>query len=255
MACRPETRRRVAACCAAPPRSRNCALPQCSITARIVGFRCRIAKPRPRRRYRHRAGSQPSQARSAWNRAPKVNGICHRHARVCTTRRTSTTPAAWASSPTSRARRATRSSRRGSRSSKNLTHRGATGADPLQGDGAGILIQMPDAFLREACGRQGVTLPAGGRYGVGMVFLPKEPASRMACEQEIERAIARRGPDAARLARRARPTTAACRRAREEVEPVIRQVFVAGGATTSTRTRSSASSTSSARSPATPSRR
>ncbi len=41
----------------------------------------------------------------------------------------------------------------------NLTHRGATGADPLQGDGAGILIQMPDAFLRRACGRRGMTLP------------------------------------------------------------------------------------------------
>ena len=46
---------------------------------------------------------------------------------------------------------------------KNLTHRGATGADPLQGDGAGILIQLPDAFLRRACGRQGLTLPAVGQ--------------------------------------------------------------------------------------------
>ncbi len=86
---------------------------------------------------------------------------------------------------------------------KNLTHRGATGADPLQGDGAGILIQLPDAFLRRVCGAQGLTLPAVGQYGVGMVFLPKEPASRMACEQEIERADRERGPDAARLARRA----------------------------------------------------
>ena len=76
---------------------------------------------------------------------------------------------------------------------KNLTHRGATGADPLQGDGAGILIQLPDAFLRRVCGRQGLTLPSVGHYGVGMVFLPKEPASRMACEQEIERAISGEG--------------------------------------------------------------
>ena len=76
---------------------------------------------------------------------------------------------------------------------ENLTHRGATGADPLQGDGAGILIQLPDAFLRRACGRLGITLPAVGQYGVGMVFLPREPASRMACEQEIERAIAAEG--------------------------------------------------------------
>ena len=75
----------------------------------------------------------------------------------------------------------------------NLSHRGATGADPLQGDGAGILIQMPDAFLRRACGKLGITLPAVGQYGVGMVFLPREPASRMACEQEIERAVAAEG--------------------------------------------------------------
>ncbi len=76
---------------------------------------------------------------------------------------------------------------------ENLTHRGATGADPLQGDGAGILIQLPDAFLRRACGKLGITLPAIGQYGVGMVFLPQEPASRMACEQEIERAIVAEG--------------------------------------------------------------
>ncbi|MGE5104375.1 MAG: hypothetical protein ACM3NZ_06500, partial [Betaproteobacteria bacterium] len=76
---------------------------------------------------------------------------------------------------------------------ENLTHRGATGADPLQGDGAGILIQMPDAFLRRACGKLGITLPAVGQYGVGMVFLPREPASRVACEQEIERAVAAEG--------------------------------------------------------------
>ena len=76
---------------------------------------------------------------------------------------------------------------------RNLSHRGATGADPLQGDGAGILIQLPDRFLRKVCGSQGLTLPAVGEYGVGMVFLPKEPASRMACEQEIERAVAGEG--------------------------------------------------------------
>ena len=44
---------------------------------------------------------------------------------------------------------------------------------------------MPDAFLRRVCGKLGITLPAIGQYGVGMVFLPQEPASRVACEQEI----------------------------------------------------------------------
>ena len=103
------------------------------------------------------------------------------------------TRAAWASSRTSRAARTTPSSSTDLRILENLTHRGATGADPLQGDGAGILIQLPDMFFRRACGKLGITLPAVGQYGVGMVFLPREPASRMACEQEIERAIAAEG--------------------------------------------------------------
>jgi glutamate synthase (NADPH/NADH) large chain len=76
---------------------------------------------------------------------------------------------------------------------RNLSHRGATGADPLQGDGAGILIQLPDRFLRKACGAQGPHAaghrPIRRRHGL----LPKEPASRMACEQEIERAVASEG--------------------------------------------------------------
>ena len=111
---------------------------------------------------------------------------------------------------------------------KNLTHRGATGADPLQGDGAGILIQLPDAFLRRACGKLGITLPAIGQYGVGMVFLPQEPASRMACEQEIERAIAAEGQ--VLLGWRDVPThNAGLSKRTKEVEPVIRQVFVARG--------------------------
>ena len=111
---------------------------------------------------------------------------------------------------------------------ENLTHRGATGADPLQGDGAGILIQIPDAFLRRACGKLGITLPAIGQYGVGMVFLPREPASRMACEQEIERAIAAEGQ--VLLGWRDVPTdNAGLSERTKEVEPVIRQVFVGRG--------------------------
>src|SRR5204863_7440103 len=52
----------------------------------------------------------------------------------------------------------------------NLTHRGACGCDPLTGDGAGILTQMPDAFLRKVTVAVDVTLPPRGEYGVGMVF-------------------------------------------------------------------------------------
>src|SRR6476620_6003158 len=47
---------------------------------------------------------------------------------------------------------------------ENLTHRGATGADPLQGDGAGILVQLPDAFFRRACGKLSIKLPEPGHY-------------------------------------------------------------------------------------------
>ena len=84
---------------------------------------------------------------------------------------------------------------------ENLDHRGAVGADKLMGDGAGILIQLPDALYREEMaengvgpsGATGVKLPPPGEYGVGMVFLPKEHASRLACEQELERAVKAEG--------------------------------------------------------------
>ncbi len=76
---------------------------------------------------------------------------------------------------------------------QNLDHRGAVGADKLMGDGAGILIQLPDALYREEMAKHGVELPAAGEYGVGMIFLPKEHASRLACEQEMERAIKAEG--------------------------------------------------------------
>ncbi len=55
---------------------------------------------------------------------------------------------------------------------ENLLHRGATGADPKTGDGAGLLIQIPDAFFREEAKRLGFALPERGRYGVGALFLP-----------------------------------------------------------------------------------
>jgi glutamate synthase domain-containing protein 2/glutamate synthase domain-containing protein 1/glutamate synthase domain-containing protein 3 len=111
---------------------------------------------------------------------------------------------------------------------ENLSHRGATGYDPLLGDGAGILIQLPDQHLRRVCGKQGITLPAIGNYGVGMVFLPREPASRMACEQEIERAIHAEGQIL--LGWRDVPTNnEGLSPATIAVEPLIRQVFVARG--------------------------
>ncbi|RUZ76639.1 hypothetical protein EN942_31015, partial [Mesorhizobium sp. M7A.F.Ca.CA.001.14.1.1] len=50
---------------------------------------------------------------------------------------------------------------------ENLTHRGAVGADPLVGDGAGVLVQLPDQFFRDEMAAQGIELPPAGQYGVG----------------------------------------------------------------------------------------
>jgi glutamate synthase (NADPH/NADH) large chain len=111
---------------------------------------------------------------------------------------------------------------------KNLTHRGAVGADPKASDGAGILIQIPDAFFREELAKQGVKLPPFGQYGVGMVFLPREPASRIACEYEIERAIKDEGQIL--LGWRDVPCDSDdLGDSVKKIEPVIRQVFIQRG--------------------------
>ena len=60
----------------------------------------------------------------------------------------------------------------------NLHHRGAVGADPLDGDGAGCLLQIPDALYREVCG---FPLPITGDYGTGLGFVPKDASAREAC--------------------------------------------------------------------------
>ncbi|QID16794.1 glutamate synthase subunit alpha [Nitrogeniibacter mangrovi] len=112
---------------------------------------------------------------------------------------------------------------------KNIDHRGAVGADPLQGDGAGLLLQIPDALYREEMARQGVELPSAGSYGVGMAFLPKEHASRLACEEEIERAVRAEGQVV--LGWRDVPLNhdMPMSPAVKKTEPVIRQVFVGRG--------------------------
>jgi glutamate synthase (NADPH/NADH) large chain len=112
---------------------------------------------------------------------------------------------------------------------KNLDHRGAVGADPLMGDGAGILIQIPDDFLRAEMAKFGVLLPRAGDYGVGMVFLPKESASRLACQEEIERAV--RGEGQVVLGWRDVPInhTMPMSPAVREREPIIRQIFIGRG--------------------------
>src|SRR4030066_80737 len=76
---------------------------------------------------------------------------------------------------------------------ENLPHRGGVGADPLAGDGAGILLQIPDAFLRAQCAGLGLELPEAGSYGVGMLFLSRDAATRAACEQILADKIAAEG--------------------------------------------------------------
>ncbi|MCK9202095.1 MAG: glutamate synthase-related protein [Gallionella sp.] len=112
---------------------------------------------------------------------------------------------------------------------ENLTHRGAVGADPLAGDGAGILIQIPDRFLREEMGWGNIQLPAAGDYGVGMMFLPRDAAARAACEQAVADKIAAEGQ--ALLGWRDVPVdSSGLGESVKKVEPVVRQVFIARGA-------------------------
>ncbi|MBU6513328.1 MAG: glutamate synthase subunit alpha [Betaproteobacteria bacterium] len=112
---------------------------------------------------------------------------------------------------------------------KNLDHRGAVGADKLMGDGAGILLQIPDAYYRAEMAVQGVELPPPGEYGVGMIFLPRESASRLACEQEIERAVRAEGQQVLGWrdvpVDRDMPMSPTVR----AKEPVIRQIFIGRG--------------------------
>ncbi|MGE7773125.1 glutamate synthase large subunit [Chitinophaga sp. NPDC101104] len=70
---------------------------------------------------------------------------------------------------------------------ENMEHRGACGCERTTGDGAGIMIQMPHEFLYAECLKMGIRLPDAGKYGVGMVFFPKEPRWREECREIIQR--------------------------------------------------------------------
>ena len=111
---------------------------------------------------------------------------------------------------------------------ENLTHRGATGYDPLLGDGAGILIQLPDAFLREETAKLGIPLPTAGAYGCGNIFLPCSANGRAACESVIARIVHEEGQ--AFLGWRDVPCdNGGLAQAAKDAEPVMRQVFVGKG--------------------------
>ncbi|MBK9589674.1 MAG: glutamate synthase large subunit [Sphingomonadales bacterium] len=113
----------------------------------------------------------------------------------------------------------------------NLDHRGAVGADPLLGDGAGILIQIPDELLRDWAKGEGLTLPAAGDYAVAMCFLPRDEAARDFATAHFESFIVKEGQIL--IGWRDVPVDPqGLGSAVLEQMPVIRQAIVGRGATT-----------------------
>ena len=107
----------------------------------------------------------------------------------------------------------------------NMDHRGAVGADPLAGDGAGIIMQIPHEFLSEECAKLGIDLPAVGEYAVGQVFLPRDQAARSAAIRAFETQIPAEGQEL--LGWRDVPVDNSCLgESVKDAEPVIRQVFI-----------------------------
>ncbi|MGR8933478.1 MAG: glutamate synthase large subunit [Gammaproteobacteria bacterium] len=111
---------------------------------------------------------------------------------------------------------------------KNLTHRGAVGADPLAGDGAGILLQIADTFFRPQAAALGIALPAAGDYAVGMVFFPRDPASRAVCETILQDFVRAEGQ--VLLGWRDVPVNnSGLGESVKLVEPYVRQLFIGRG--------------------------
>ncbi len=111
-----------------------------------------------------------------------------------------------------------------------LTHRGASGADPREGDGAGILTQLPHDFFQAVAADLDIRLPAAGEYGVGMIFFPKDEGHRNTCRAIIEQTIREEGNEV--LGWRIVPTDAVKADLPESVincEPIIEQVFIGRG--------------------------
>ncbi len=110
---------------------------------------------------------------------------------------------------------------------RRLLHRGAFGADPRSGDGAGLLIQVPDAFLRRVTGPLGISLPAPGGYAVATVFLPRHAADREACEEIFATVVREAGLRL--LGWRTVPVRPrAIGRVARSGQPEIRQAFIGG---------------------------
>ena len=111
---------------------------------------------------------------------------------------------------------------------RNLDHRGACGCEANTGDGAGVLMQMPHRFLLEACRKARIALPEAGRYGCGLVFLPRSPTRRRRLEEQFSHIVQSTGLTL--LGWRTVPTDNSLLGATALAsEPYIRQVFIGRG--------------------------
>jgi glutamate synthase (NADPH/NADH) large chain len=112
---------------------------------------------------------------------------------------------------------------------KNLLHRGACGCEVNTGDGAGILIQMPHAFLSRECAALGISLPSPRHYGAGLVFLPRDPEQAARCRAMLD-AIVREEGQALLGWRRVPTDDSPVGPSARAAEPAIEQVFIGRGA-------------------------
>jgi glutamate synthase domain-containing protein 2/glutamate synthase domain-containing protein 1/glutamate synthase domain-containing protein 3 len=111
---------------------------------------------------------------------------------------------------------------------ENLEHRGAVGAEKDSGDGAGILVQMPDEFLRKECSKIGITLPEIGHYGSGIVFLPQKKDNREKIKEIFEKCTQEIGQEV--IGWREVPVdNSTLGKMVRDVEPFMEQVFVKRG--------------------------
>jgi len=113
---------------------------------------------------------------------------------------------------------------------ENMDHRGAVGAEPDAGDGAGILVRTPDRFLRRKAKELGINLPALGEYATAMCFLPKQAGARRECEEALENTV--RENNLVVLGWRDVPVNSEFIGATpRKSEPLVRQMFVTPSAT------------------------
>jgi glutamate synthase domain-containing protein 2/glutamate synthase domain-containing protein 1/glutamate synthase domain-containing protein 3 len=111
---------------------------------------------------------------------------------------------------------------------ENMSHRGACGCEPDSGDGAGILVRLPEKFLRKRFAAQGITLPPLGQFGIGNIFLPQDMVERRECERILEKVVADYGMivlgwrDVPVVSKHIGPTPRKC-------EPRVRQIAVGMG--------------------------